>query len=184
MPLSTDPAAPRLRPWMIVAPAVVLLAAGLGLVALNTLPLPTAAPIDGGDAVQISVIQPAEPEVLPGERMEVGELVDGYDPALVPAAAVVEPDAGPDPDAYRAGHASAWLEPVDEPAPIDRRRYEVPTISPTAPQPEADRASNPYGFDAPEPDYDAARRARRERLDRIQAEAAARPPLDSDTAFY
>lgn len=180
MPLSSGPATPRLRPWMIVAPVGVLLAAGVGLVALHRLPLPSAAPI-GGDAVQISVIPPVEPEVSPGERMEVGDLVEGYDPALVPVA---EPDADAADDGYQAAYASAWLEPVEEPAPVAYRRFEAPVVSPTAPQPEATPAGNPYGFDAPGPDYDAARQARRERLDRLQAEASARPPLDTDTAFY
>lgn len=180
MPLSSGNAVPRLRPWMIVAPVAVLAATAAGLFAVNTIPLPSAAPIGAGDAVQISVIPPVEPEVSPGERMEVGELVDGYDPALIP---VVEPEAA-DADGYHPAYASAWLEPMDEPAPIVRRRVEVPIVSPTALQPDAAPTDNPYGFDAPGPDYEAARRARRERLDRIEAEASARPPLDADTAFY
>lgn len=180
MPLSSGTAAPRLRPWMIVAPVAALAATAAGLFAVNAIPLPSAAPIGAGDAVQISVIPPVEPEVSPGERMEVGDLVDGYDPALVP---VVAPEAAADANGYHPAYASAWLEPDDAPAPVPRR-LEFPVVSPTAPQPNATPAGNPYGFDAPGPDYDAARRARRERLDRIEADASARPPLDADTAFY
>lgn len=178
---SPVPPAPRLRLWMIAVPVVVLSAAVAGLFVLNRMPLPNASPIDPHDAVQISLIQPVEPEVSPGARMEVGDLVDGYAHAPIPAA---EREAGPDPDGYQAGYASAWLEPVREPdpRPVARPPLEAPVIAPTAPQPAS--AGNPYGFDTPTPDYDAARRARRERLDRIEAEAAGKPPLNTDTAFY
>jgi hypothetical protein len=166
-------------PWILGA-AVGVLAVGVGIVALGRVPLPGVSPIDPANAMRISVIQPVEPEVSPGETMEVGELVDGY--AHVAAAPVAEVDV------YQADYASAWQEAAPPPEPLAWPAREEPTVSPTAAQPEAATASNPYGFDAPRPDYSAAREERRARLERMQAEGWREVPagarLSADSAFY
>ncbi|WP_420470027.1 hypothetical protein [Brevundimonas sp. FT23042] len=172
------------RPWMIGAGVTVVLAAGLSLALMRGDPSGAVA----GSPMTVEVVAPVEPVVDPGTTMEVGPLVDGYTHVDRPAPS--------DPaDAYDADYQTAWVEPLP-PLPEPRRvRVDLPTegpmLAPTAPQPA--RAGGAYGFDTPGPDYAAERRARQDRLDRIQAEQAFRgrggtpvggPTLDRDTAFY
>lgn len=172
------------RPWMAVAPVVVIAVAGLGLLALRT-PLPGTAAL-GADRMAVEVVAPIEPEVEPGGTMEVGELVDGYDHVAI------QPQ-GEGADAYDAGYQTAWVEPLPPLPEPTVWRSDGAVVRPTQPQPEVTRSSGQFGFDAPGPDYAAERRARRDRMDRIQAEQAARgspgapaasPGLDRDSAFY
>lgn len=178
----------RVRPWMIAAPAGAVLVAAVGLVALTRVPLPGVAPIDPSDAMHISVVQPIEPEIAPGGTMEVGELVDGY----VHVAAAPRSEA----DVYDDAYASAWLEPLPEPRTRVWRSSDVAVVTPTAPQEpqraEPAQAGNPYGFDAPAPDYAAAREARRVRYEQMEREGWREVPvsaprdarLSSDSTFY
>lgn len=175
---------PGFRPWMAVVPLAAVAVAGLGMLVLRA-PLPGAAPV-GGSRMAVEVVAPVEPEVQPGGTMEVGDLVDGYTHLAVPPRA-------DEADVYDPGYQTAWVEPLPPlrtPEPTVWAGGEA-VVSPTQaqPQPQGGR----FGFDAPGPDYAAERRARQERLDRIQAEQAARgtagapgttPGLDRDNAFY
>jgi hypothetical protein len=185
--MTFDPASlshrPGVRPWMILAPLAVVAAAGLVVLLMRG---PAGQALSGG--MRVEVVAPAEPEVQPGSTMEVGQLVDGYSHVELPTAA--EPA-----DAYDADYQTAWVEPLPplrEPSPTVWRSDAVdePTYRPGA---EVTRSGGRYGFDEPGPDYAAERRARQERLDRIQADQAARgragtpvagPDLDRESAFY
>ncbi len=184
--MSIDPAAsprrPGFRPWMAVVPLAAVAVAGAGMLALRA-PLPGAAPL-GGSRMAVEVVAPVEHEVQPGGTMEVGDLVDGYTHVAIPPRAE-------EADAYDLGYETAWVEPLPPlrtPAPTVWASSDA-VVQPTQAQPEGGR----FGFDTPGPDYAAERRARQERLDRIQAEQAARgtagapvtsPGLDRDNAFY
>jgi hypothetical protein len=186
--MSIDPAfsrrLPGFRPWMAVVPLAAVAVAGLGVLVLRA-PLPGAGPV--GDArIAVEVVAPVEPEVQPGGTMEVGDLVDGYTHvAIQPQAAGA--------DAYDADVQTAWVEPLPPlraPEPAAWSGGEA-VVQPTQAQPQ--EQDGPFGFDAPGPDYAAERRARQARLDRVQAEQAARgaagapvtsPGLDRDSAFY
>lgn len=182
----TDSAAPRrpsgFRPWMAIVPMAAVAVAGLGLLALRA-PLP-GEPSIGGSRMAVEVVAPAEPEIQPGGTMEVGELVDGY------THVEIQPQAA-GADVYDPGYQTAWVEPLPPLRAPDPAVWTggAAIVQPTQAQPEGGR----FGFDTPGPDYAAERRARQERLDRIQAEQAARgradgpatpPGLDRDNAFY
>jgi len=169
---------------MAIAPVAVITVVGVGLLALRT-PLPGTAPV-GADRMAVEVVAPVEPAVAPGGTMEVGDLVDGY--THVP----IQPQSQGE-DAYDAGYQTAWVEPLPPLPEPGVWRSDGAVVTPTQPQPEVIRSGGRFGFDAPGPDYAAERRARQERLDRIQAEQAARgspgapvvsPGLDRDSAFY
>ena len=183
--MSFDPVPPDrsvFRPWMVVAPLAAIAVGGLAVVMLN--PGGDVGP-RGGGRMLVEVVAPVESEVQPGGTMEVGELVDGYT-----HVAIAPPVS--DADAYDPGNQTAWIEPEPPaPAPVVR----VWTSAPPPPQTPAsmEGKAGSYGFDAPGPDYAAERRARQERMDRIQAELASRgmagqpgatPALDRDSAFY
>lgn len=186
--MSIDPAVsrrrPGFRPWMAVVPLAAVAVTGAGMLALRA-PLPGAAPIDGS-RMAVEVVAPVEHEVQPGGTMEVGDLVDGY------THVAIQPQAQ-GADVYDADHQTAWVEPLPPlrtPAPTVWSSSDA-VVQPTQPQPEPQGGR--FGFDTPGPDYAAERRARQERLDRIQAEQAARgaagapvttPGLDRDNAFY
>ena len=185
--MTIDPAPPRgpsgLRPWMIVAPAAVIVVGGLGFMLLRGPASQAVADMAG--QMQVEVVAPVEPEVQPGGTMEVGQLTDGYTHvAIAPAAR--------DEDAYDPTYETAWVEPLPPlPTPVTtvwRSRDDAPPAT----RPAGDTESA-FGFDRSGPDYAAERRARQERLDRIQAEQAAQgrpgapvsaPGLDRETAFY
>lgn len=172
------------RPWMAVAPLALAAVVGVGFVVLTT-PLPGAGPLGAG-RMAVEVVAPVEPEVPPGGTMEVGELVDGY------THVAIQPQAQ-GADSYDADYQTAWVEPLPPlraPEPAAWSGGEA-VVQPTQAQPQGQ--GGPFGFDAPGPDYAAERRARQERLDRIQADQAARgaagapvsaPGLDRDSAFY
>lgn len=166
---------------MVITPVAVAASAALVFVVIHSVPLPGNGPLDPAGGMQISLIQPVEPEITPGTTLEVGDLVDGYTHRPIPTPVS-------DVDAYEDTHATAWLEPVREAEPV---RWSPSSgqavVTPTSEQPGEAAAANPYGFDAPTPDYASEREARRTRLDRIQMEgptSGARPVLNPETAFY
>lgn len=149
------------------AGAVVLL--GLGVLGLGVLGLMRAT---GGDAVadiptdqriRIEVVQPVEPELIAGPVMEVGTLVDAFQPGDLPPATPAVSDEE--------------VEPADTPkesTPLLRRFSRIfgssaPRHEKPAP-PEIRREDRAYGFDAPRPDWEAERDARRARRERVEAE--------------
>lgn len=173
--------------WAIVSGggAVVLALGGFAL--LERMPLPGVDPIDPSSAMQISLVEPVEPVIEPGGRMEVGELSDGFTPEAIPAA--VAEDA----EVYTDDFSDAWVEPEYEPAP---RSWRWRDRNDEGPRPYEERADfeprepprNPYGFDGPRRDFEAERAARRERIERMQAEGWREVPsgarLSADSAFY
>ena len=176
-------ASPHLR-WGLGGLAIV--AIGAATVAMTARPRPATAEIDDA-LIQIRLVAPTEPEVEPGEIMDVGRLSDGFDRAALiraeaarraeerAAAAVLayhDEDYGDayaeqsDPDVVRVVRSDGWRPVVTLPAPPQRQMKREPAFvgSPTA-----------YGFDAPRPDYAAERRARREAWEaRAAQDAAAR----------
>lgn len=159
-------AGPARRRWLVALPVAGVLAVGLGAAAMARLPAP-AAPATGGGTLRIEVVQPPAPRIQEGPRMGVGELVDGY--RHIPAVQRRHDSA--------ADELFAWLEPLAPPPlpePPERewaRPVETAVIASGPPEPAyQDRRGDPYGFDAPRPDYAAARAARRERLERIERE--------------
>lgn len=173
-------AAPRRTRLVAVLGAGLVAAAGLGLAALLRTPLPQPDPINPDDAVEVQVVAPVEPVVQPGSRMEVGELVDGYE--HVPIAA--RPS---DMDGYDPGYETAWIEPLPREAPRGRWSDEPTEVRPASAAQPPVRESR-FGFDAPGPDYAAERRMRRERLDRFQQQAPATVSvgagLRTESTFY
>ncbi|WP_292071336.1 hypothetical protein [Brevundimonas sp. UBA7534] len=163
-------ASPRLR-WGLGGLAIV--AIGAATVAMTARPRPATAEIDDA-LIQIRLVAPTEPEVEPGEIMDVGRLRDDFDRAVLiraeaarraeraaaaAALAYHDEDYGDDyvddRDAppVRMIRSDGWGPVVTLPAPPRRPVEREPAFvgSPTA-----------YGFDAPRPDYAAERRARRE----------------------
>ena len=156
---------------------------GLGLLGAGGLWLASGdrSPGFGGDGLAIAVVAPVEPVPVAGPRMDVGEVVDGYEhhPFVQPAA--FESD-------------TAWLPPEEDayaplPAPDYRpTRVEVP-LEPAppepAPEPEARRPGRwSFGFERPLPDFAAERRERRARRDAYEmaqrAEAQVEPAPGPD----
>lgn len=154
--------------WKI--PAAVGGVLALGAAAVVALNLPGAHGGFGGPALNIAVVAPEEPPVTEGEVMGVGDLVDGYEHQ--PIAPAPQTDVDPLP--------TAWLEDGGDedrgPARVsDERRFEgggrpyVSSAEEFDPGPR-DRGPLDFGFDDPRPDYGAARRERRERMERRAAE--------------
>ena len=203
---SPPPSVGRSRLKVLLAGAVATVAVlGLGAAGAAGLPGGGGAVASMGEGLRIEVVQPPAPEIEPGSRMDVGELVDGYR-----HVSFERPDFR---DRFEEFYADAWLEPLPPlPDPPRWRRETRPAgvppaeLRPTSSQPsmeERSRPANPYGFDAPSPDYHAERRARRERMARFEARRAAvrayvedgvvwrsvpdygpRPRLERETAFY
>ena len=164
--------AARLRPrHLAVAAAVAVI--GVGVAGVRAVALPGPQPILDGARMQIEVVDPVEPEIMPGSVMDVGELVDGFE-YTPPPRPVAEPVA---------------FAPYDDDFEPPKRRpksaaYNEQPIIHAPPQPEAragdrrgprdDRVDRWFGFDAPERDYRAEREARRARRDAREERARER----------
>lgn len=144
-----------------------------------------------GRTLSIAVVPPVEPEVLPGETMEVGTLSDGFDRAALDRPA--EPsifDGYLPPDAYvGAGSPPRMPMPthVAPAAPMGayQRVVDQAQMEPAPADPLAD-GSRAFGFDRPRPDYAAERTARLNRMDAPapQAVAATSPSEEPIPAQY
>lgn len=166
----------RMRPRHVVALSAVA-AAAFGLAGLRAVDLPGPRPVRDGERIRIEVVHPVEPEIIAGSRMEVGDLVDGFQGVPPPLPSMT--DAGWSYDEGReyadAAHAS--------PGPADRRRAESRTWdSRPEPEPQRDSAARVvrrwFGFDEPRRDFQAERQARRARLEAM--EQAARERQDAE----
>lgn len=160
---------------------------GLGVVALVAVIGTGAFMLGGSEGVRplgrglnIAVVPPVEPEVLPGETMEVGALNDGFDRAALERAAQQPVD-----DTYIPEPAWIGDERLGDPTP----RMPMPTpvsdtrvieVQPSRPDPLAD-GSRSFGFDAPRPDYAALRAQRWKELQDERAESATAAPANADT---
>lgn len=183
---------PRLR-WGLGGLAIV--ATGAAFVAMTARPAPATAEIDSS-LIQIRLVAPPEPEVEPGEVMDVGRLSDGFDRAVLmraeaarradeaaaaAALAYHEDDYGDayvedsDQDAVRQVRSDGWRPVVTLPAPSRRPTDQAQAFagSPAA-----------YGFDAPRPDYAAERRARRDAWEARAAQDAARDAAERRARPY
>lgn len=149
----------RVRPRHVAALAGVAVV-GVGVAAVGAMARPEAPTISESDRLRIQVVTPPEPEIRPGSVMEVGHLVDGF--VYTPP-----PRATREFDPY-----AEYDEGFDPPSEPRRRKPSVREDDGYArtergPPPEDRRdgwAARLFGFDAPEPDYEAEREARRERM--------------------
>lgn len=127
-----------------------------------------------GRTLNIAVVAPVEPVVEPGGTMDVGQLNDSFDRAVLERVAEPPMDDTLPPPAW-IGDASLGdaVPRMPMPTPVsDTRVVEVPlSAGGTTADPLAD-GSRAFGFDAPRPDYAAERRLRWSRLDAAPAESA------------
>jgi hypothetical protein len=162
-------ARPRPRHWAVLASVGV---AAVGLVGLRAIDLPAPRPLEDHNRLRIEVVAPVEPEIEPGSRMDVGDLVNGFrwSPPRRPA---IEPIAYEDDPAWEdwreeARREQAWREP-----PPRYAREPWPGAGPSyAPlrdtRREPDRRGGErrwFGFDEPGRDYRAERDDRRARYE-------------------
>lgn len=183
-PVSTSPRF-RVQPWMVGAGVGLLAVGGLTFAVLRDA---SAGGVLGGEQMQVEVVTPVEPEVQPGETMDVGALVDGYTHVALPAQATGD-------EVHVADYETPWVEPLPPVREASRVAWRGDVVESEAPaRVEVTRSDGGrFGFDAPEPDYAAERRARQERLDQLQADQAATvhpgtpvpgADLDRESAFY
>jgi len=112
---------------------------------------------DAGPALGIAVVAPEEPEIQAGERMGVGQLVNGFD-----AAALTETSALTPPEDFADdGVQSGWVgDERGDYAPPPRQDYdrEPPRSEWRMVDGRGDRRG--LGFDGPRPETGAEREAR------------------------
>jgi hypothetical protein len=162
---------PRPRPhhWAVLASVGV---AAVGLVSLRAIDLPSPRPLEDHDRLRIEVVPPVEPEIEPGSRMDVGDLVNGFrwSPPRRPS---IEPIAYEDDPAWEDWREEPRLQPAwREPPPRHAReswRGAGPSYAPPRyARPEPDRRDGErrwFGFDEPRRDYRAEREDRRARYE-------------------
>lgn len=153
--------------WRHGAATVGVLVAGTAIMGLSRGPSgETHSVIDPDQRLKIEVVQPVEPVFTSGPVMEVGTLVDAFDPTMLREAAVTGPD-------------SLALDPYADQRPMERegffRRFSsaIQQALPhreERPPPRIRREDRSYGFDGPRPDWQAEREARRAWRERIEAE--------------
>lgn len=131
-----------------------------------------------GPQLAIAVVPPVEPDIQPGDVMEVGHLNDGFDratlrrpapPPLIdapynpPPARVETAWAAPPPPAPRRVSSAPVRETEED------RGYERPA-PPPPPRDEYEGDPRAFGFDVRRPDYEGERAARRAMLEaRLEA---------------
>jgi hypothetical protein len=152
-------------------PAIAAGAAVLGLSSAAVLLHGENGGFEGGPGLNVALFTPEPSPIEAGGVMDVGDLVDGY---------VHRPVAPP--DQGMEVYETAWLPEEDygyrdDYGPVrDERPYAREPQPEAAPpvreafEPERERNAWGFGFDDPGPDYAAARRERRERLERRMAE--------------
>ena len=117
-----------------------------------------------GSLLSIAVVAPVEPEVLPGETMEVGALNDGFDRASLERVAEPPMDETLPPSAWVGPPLSAPEDTPRMPMPTPAEKPRPAEIAQGPTDPLAD-GSQAFGFDKPRPDYAAERRQRWEERD-------------------
>jgi hypothetical protein len=143
-----------------------VVAAAFGLVGLRAIELPGPRAVADSERLRIEVVHPVEPDIVPGARMDVGDLVEGFQG--------VPPPPPPVTDGVMA-YAEDWIEdlPPLPPPPWRRTAAEEDVARPRAVEPPAPRRDEGrwFGFDAPRRDYQAERAARRARLEALDRHA-------------
>lgn len=178
------------RPRMIAVAALVGVA-GLALAGWSLAPRGAAADSRVlGPELAIVTVPPVEPDIQPGEVMEVGTLTDGFDKASLQRRAepgyvseygydgLEQPTYVATPAEYDRYDASSGVTS----GPASARSVSQPVVSagpwdrPTPDKQPAPRSESPqgsplaqiarsFGFDRPPPDYAAERAARREAME-------------------
>ena len=126
-------------------------------------------PIDPSERLKIEVVQPVEPVFTSGPVMDVGTLVDGFEPGMLRQASVSGPDPlliDPNFDEEPKGGGGffrRFTSAIQQALPREER----------SPPPRIRRDDRAYGFDEPRPDWQAEREARRAWRERIEAERRA-----------
>ncbi|MBX3476049.1 MAG: hypothetical protein KF910_00405 [Brevundimonas sp.] len=139
----------------------------------------SSAPGDDGQRIRIEIVQPEEPMLISGPVMEVGVLVDAFDPAALPPAR-----ASADMPVEDFGDAKG-TEADRPPDSVLRRlssamRQALPHSDTPPAAPRIRRDDRSYGFDQPGPDWRAEREARRAQRDRIEAERDMRRQMEAE----
>jgi hypothetical protein len=164
---------PKARWW--IAGGVVLAAVAVGGFALAALDEPDLTRAHGPE-LNIAVVPPVEPDVEPGDVMDVGQLNNSFDGRLPEP---VRPVGGPvdlyaDQPAYieadqgwRIERPPVYVQPGPKEDPYQRRRpaedYGRGAENYGRGQENAEHQGRPmaFGFDRPQPDWRAEREARR-----------------------
>lgn len=116
-----------------------------------------------GRGLAIAVVPAIEPEVLPGETMEVGALSDGFDRAALERVADLPLDDTLPPPAWVGDESLGDPTPrMPMPTPVSPSRI-VEVAGPST-DPLAD-GSRAFGFDQPRPDYAGERALRWSRIE-------------------
>ena len=170
-----------------VAVAGVVIAGGLAVAtfALGGRPAPPERVT--GPELAIAIVPPVEPDVQPGDVMDVGLLNDGFDRASLRRTPPPPPlDAPYDGPPSRIELAMAPPEPPAPrrmaSAPRRERDFDRDYDRPAPPPPpRADYEGDPraFGFDARRPDYEAERAERRAMME-ARLEARIRDRLEAE----
>lgn len=175
---------PKVR-W-IMAGVVVVAALGLGGLALSGRGGEDAH-AGGGPELTLAVVAPVEPDVQPGDVMDVGQLNNGFDGKLpeAPAAQPVVEDYYAEQPAYTESRQYSSAPPATRPGEEAHLYLDQPAMNRND---EPSRSGNPraFGFDQPRPDYDREREARRAAMEAREAARQARrdrPDVGPDS-FY
>lgn len=124
-----------------------------------------------GGGLAIAVVPPVEPEVLPGETMEVGALNDGFDRAALERAAEPPLDDTLPPPAWIGDESLGDPTPrMPMPTPVSNARVVEVDVRPADPLADGSRT---FGFDQPRPDYAGERALRWSRMEPAAPQGAA-----------
>lgn len=135
-----------------------------------------------GPRMAISLVAPKEPEITPGEVLEVGTLNDGFDRAALDRAPEIDDPTWMPPDAYAGSDDGfAALPRMPMPRPIAMEDFPPPAPPPPSRGDPLRDGSGWFGLDRMRDamaDARAERRQRRAERDAMiaQRDHAARPP--------
>jgi len=177
------------HPGLIIGAGLALIiAGGLASVALTTPALlslggPASPAGSRGPSLDIAVVAPVEPEILPGSTMDVGVLVDGFDKEALKTSS-----NRPEFEDYEGVY----------PGPADDL-YARNEQKPTNPRSQSNGGSDPQhwatvqgrgdrlglGFDGPRPETRSEREARLRASVPVQRRPEfSQPPVERDATFY
>ncbi len=131
------------------------------------------APRATGPELAIAIVPPVEPDIQPGDVMEVGHLNDGFD-----RAALQRQTPPPLMDAPPERTQTAWIDSTPPPprrvsSPPPREQVENRDDDRPAPPPPRDQYEGDpraFGFDVRRPDYETERAERRAMMEaRLEA---------------
>lgn len=133
-----------------------------------------------GRTLSIAVVPPVEPEVMPGETMEVGALNDGFDRAMLERVSEPPMDDTLPPPAWIGDESLGDPSPrMPMPTPVGEPQVIEVQLPPSDPLADGSRA---FGFDAPRPDYAAERALRWETTEPAAQQVSATSPSENHDA--